>query len=60
MDHFDTKHTIQKAIETIEKKPKLKEKIIKSLQAGLIETLKQTLKHPAASIFIAVMKEWKK
>jgi len=51
---------VEKVIQNIETKPKLKTKIINSLQAGLIESLKQTLKHPATSIFIAVIEEWKK
>lgn len=51
---------VKKAVEIIESKPKLKTKIINLLQAGLIEALNQTLKHPAISIFIAVILEWKK
>lgn len=50
---------VNKAVETIEKKSELKTKIVNSLRAGLIEALKQTIKHPAIKIFTEAIKEWK-
>lgn len=49
---------VEKAIEIIENKPQLKNKIINSLRIGLIRALKLTLKHPVASIFIVFIEDW--
>lgn len=49
-----------KAANKIESKPELKQKIINALAKGSSEALSKLINHPAATIFVEIVKAWYK
>jgi hypothetical protein len=48
-----------KAIEEIEKKPKLKRRIIQALQSGGTEALKELVDNPVINVLLAALDGWR-
>ena len=47
-----------KAVEVIEAKPELKQRVISALKAGGVAAFETVLDHPALSFFIAAIEDW--
>ncbi|NER27574.1 MAG: hypothetical protein F6J89_08045 [Symploca sp. SIO1C4] len=49
---------VTKAVEQIEKNPRLKARVINALKAGGIEAFKEAMEHPLVSILMAILEGW--
>jgi len=48
-----------KAMEEIEKKPQLKQRVIGALQSGGVEALRELIDNPVVNVLLAVLEGWK-